>query len=87
MGVPGAKSFHLLFDGYGNPANLATATANPYFVRMASSTTATMLGDAMAQSPSFFTLSEIGGNDVLGYALQQGVMDQIQLHHQMVYLE
>ncbi|MDJ0646298.1 MAG: G-D-S-L family lipolytic protein [Flavobacteriaceae bacterium] len=72
MGVPGAKSFHLLFDGYGNPANLATATANPYFVRMASSPTATMLGDAMAQNPSFFTLSEIGGNDVLGYALSGG---------------
>ena len=61
MGVPGAKSFHLLFDGYGNSGNLLTdpATANPYFVRMASSPTATMLGDAMSQSPTFFTLSEI----------------------------
>ncbi|PTM09785.1 MAG: G-D-S-L family lipolytic protein [Bacteroidetes bacterium] len=79
MGVPGAKSFHLLFDGYGNPANLATATANPYFVRMASSPTATVLGDAMAQSPSFFTISEIAGNDVLGYALAGGdvTIDQI----------
>ena len=79
MGVPGAKSFHLLFDGYGNPANLATARANPYFVRMASSPTATMLGDAMAQSPSFFTISEIAGNDVLGYALAGGdvTIDQI----------
>lgn len=72
MGVPGAKSYHLLFDGYGNIANLATKTANPYFVRMASSTTATVLGDAMAQSPTFFTLSEIGANDVLGYALTGG---------------
>jgi hypothetical protein len=74
MGVPGAKSFHLLFDGYGNPGGLLTdpATANPYYVRMASSPTATMLGDAMAQSPTFFTLSEIGGNDVLGYALSGG---------------
>ena len=71
MGVPGAKSFHLLFDGYGNPANLGVS-ANPYFVRMASSPTATMLGDAMAQSPTFFTLSEIGGNDVLGYATTGG---------------
>ena len=35
MGVPGAKSYHLLFNGYGNIANLATKTANPYFVRMA----------------------------------------------------
>ena len=74
VGVPGAKSFHLLFDGYGNPAGLQTvpATANPYFVRMASSSTATMLGDAMAQNPTFFTLSEIGGNDVLGYATSGG---------------
>jgi len=79
MGVPGAKSFHLLFDGYGNPANLATATANPYFVRMASSPSATVLGDAMAQNPSFFTVSEIAGNDVLGYAIAGGdaTIDQI----------
>ena len=72
MGVPGAKSYHLLFNGYGNIANLATKTANPYFVRMASSPTATMLGDAVAKKPTFFTLSEIGGNDVLGYALSGG---------------
>ncbi|WP_100613518.1 SGNH/GDSL hydrolase family protein [Confluentibacter citreus] len=72
MGVPGAKSFHLLFNGYGNIANLATKTANPYFVRIASSPSATVLGDAMAQSPTFFTLSEIGGNDVLGYATSGG---------------
>ncbi|GAL69716.1 lipase [Jejuia pallidilutea] len=72
MGVPGAKSFNLLFDGYGNPTNLALGLANPYFVRMASSPTATMLEDAMAQNPTFFTLSEIGGNDVLGYATSGG---------------
>ncbi len=73
MGVPGAKSFHLLFDGYGNPAGLQTtpATANPYFVRMASATNATVLGDAMAQSPTFFSLW-IGNNDVLGYATSGG---------------
>lgn len=72
MGVPGAKSFHLLFDGYGNPANLALGQANPYFVRMASSPNATMIGDAVAQNPTFFTLSEIGGNDVLGFATSGG---------------
>lgn len=73
VGVPGAKSYHLLYDGYGNPANLATdpATANPYFVRMASAPNATVLGDAMSQSPSFFSLW-IGNNDVLGYALSGG---------------
>ncbi len=71
MGVPGARSFHLLFDGYGSLANLATATANPYFVRMASSQSATMLGDALAQSPTFMSLW-IGNNDVLGYATSGG---------------
>ena len=71
MGVPGAKSYHLLFDGYGNLANLNAGLANPYFIRMASAPNATVLGDAMAQSPSFFTLW-IGNNDVLGYALSGG---------------
>ncbi|ULC59906.1 G-D-S-L family lipolytic protein [Flaviramulus sp. BrNp1-15] len=73
MGIPGAASFHLLYDGYGNPANLAlpVPTANPYFVRMASAPDATVLGDAMAQSPTFFSLW-IGNNDVLGYALSGG---------------
>src|SRR5690606_31116138 len=37
MGVPGAKSFHLIAPGYGNMANLATGQANPYFVRHATS--------------------------------------------------
>lgn len=73
MGVPGAKSFHLLFDGYGNPANLALPVplANPFFVRMASSPSATMLNDALAQMPTFFSLW-IGNNDVLGYATTGG---------------
>ncbi|WP_343328505.1 G-D-S-L family lipolytic protein [Polaribacter staleyi] len=72
FGIPGAKSFHLLAAGYGNSAGVIPGLANPYFARMASSSTATVLGDAMAQSPTFFTLSEIGGNDVLGYALSGG---------------
>ena len=63
-GIPGAKSFHLGIPGYG--------ALNPYFGRMASSTTATVLGDAVAQNPTFFTLSEIGGNDVLAYATSGG---------------
>ena len=65
MGVPGAKSFHLGVPGYG--------TLNPYFGRMASSPAATVLGDAIVQNPTFFTLSEIGGNDVLGYATSGGI--------------
>jgi lysophospholipase L1-like esterase len=70
MGIPGAKSFHLLFNGY--------APLNPYFKRMASSTTATVLGDALAQNPTFFSLW-IGGNDELGYATNGGdaTLDQL----------
>lgn len=73
MGVPGAKSFHLLAPGYGNIAGLFTSppTANPYFVRFASSTSTSVLADAMAQNPTFFTLW-IGNNDVLGYATTGG---------------
>lgn len=63
-GIPGAKSFHLVTPGYG--------AFNPYFGRMASSPGATVLGDAVAQNPTFFTISEVGGNDVLGYALSGG---------------
>ncbi|WP_396194496.1 G-D-S-L family lipolytic protein [Flavobacterium sp.] len=70
MGVPGAKSFHLLSNTYGSPAGIGTF-ANPYFVRFASSTSASMLGDAVAQNPTFFSLW-IGNNDVLSYATSGG---------------
>ncbi len=72
MGVPGAKSFHLGAEGYGALAGVQAGTANPYFVRFASSDTATVIGDAAAQQPSFFTLW-IGNNDVLLYALEGGI--------------
>ncbi len=76
MGIPGAKSFHLLDlgipgSGYGDINGLGVY-ANPYFIRMASSPSASVLGDAIGQNPSFFTLSEIAGNDVLSYALSGG---------------
>jgi len=72
MGVPGAKSFHLLANGYGNIAGVPLGLANPYFARMASNPNASMLEDAIAQGATFFTLSEIGGNDVLSYAVSGG---------------
>ena len=71
MGVPGAKSYHLLAPGYGNVAGVAAGLANPYYARFASSPTATVLGDAAAQNASFFTLW-IGNNDVLGYVTSGG---------------
>ncbi|MEH6406748.1 MAG: G-D-S-L family lipolytic protein [Leeuwenhoekiella sp.] len=72
MGVPGAKSFHLLAPGYGNPAGVASGASNPYFARFASSTDATVIGDAAAQKPTFFTLW-IGNNDILSYSTSGGV--------------
>lgn len=63
MGVPGAKSFHLGINGY--------ATLNPYFSRFATSGTTSVIADAVAQAPTFFSLW-IGNNDVLSYATNGG---------------
>lgn len=71
MGVPGARSFHMIAPGYGNIANFPAA-ANPYFIRMTGDTpNASMLELTMAQSPTFFSLWA-GNNDVLGYATSGG---------------
>ncbi len=70
MGVPGAKSYHLGISGYGNMAGLGVY-ANPYFVRIASSPAASVIDDATAQNPTFFSLW-IGANDVLRYSLAGG---------------
>ncbi|MFC0779585.1 G-D-S-L family lipolytic protein [Flavobacterium sp. HJSW_4] len=71
LGVPGAKSYHLLAAGYGNVAGVAAGLANPYYARFSSTATSTVLGDGVAQDPTFFSLF-IGGNDVLGYATSGG---------------
>jgi lysophospholipase L1-like esterase len=79
FGIPGAKSFHLLAPGYGNMAGLLTGTANPYYVRFASSissTTLTVLQDILARNPSFFTMW-LGDNDALAYALAGGVKESL----------
>ena len=78
LGVPGAKSFHLIANGYGNVGNLPNA--NPYAVRITGATpNASILELAVAQNPSFFTADLLGGNDVLGYATSGGDanLDQI----------
>lgn len=72
MGVPGAKSYHLAAPGYGNVAGVVAGLANPYYARFASSSTATVIGDAISQNPSFFSLW-IGLNDILSYATGGGV--------------
>lgn len=65
LGVPGAKVGDLTLPGYGS------ALGNPYFARFASTQTTTIVAEAAAQQPSFFTLW-IGNNDVLGYATSGG---------------
>ena len=71
MGVPGAKSYHLPFVGYGNPANGA-GNYNPYFTRFAMNpATSSILSDALALHPTFYSLW-IGNNDVLLYAIDGG---------------
>jgi lysophospholipase L1-like esterase len=72
LGIPGAKSYHLLAAGYGNVAGVASGKANPYYARFATSGSTTVLADALAQAPTFFSLF-IGGNDVLGYATSGGI--------------
>jgi lysophospholipase L1-like esterase len=72
LGVPGAKSYHLIAAGYGNVAGVAAGLANPYYARFATSATSTVLADAVAQTPTFFSLW-IGGNDVLGFATSGGI--------------
>ena len=71
-GVPGAKSYHLMAPGYGNPAGIPTGQSNPYFARFSESPTQTVLEYAAKQDPTFFSLW-IGNNDVLGYAISGGV--------------
>lgn len=71
MGVVGAKSFHLV------PGAEAYSNLNPYYRRFAAQPgVSTVLGEAMAQNPTFFTVW-IGSNDVLFYAYDGGTIDSI----------
>ncbi len=71
VGVPGARSFDLLFEGYGNVSNVPLGLANPFYARFASSPNSAVIGEAISQNPSFFTLW-IGNNDILGFATSGG---------------
>lgn len=69
LGVPGAKSFHLLIPNYGS--------LNAYFARFsADRLRVSILEQAMALNPTFFSLW-IGNNDVLSYALAGGEADSV----------
>ncbi|KIC61700.1 SGNH/GDSL hydrolase family protein [Chryseobacterium taiwanense] len=71
FGVPGAKSYHLVAAGYGNAGGILLGTANPYYVRFSTSTTSTVVDDAVLKKPTFFSYW-IGNNDVLSYATNGG---------------
>ncbi len=69
FGVPGILVGQLLAQETGGPDSQQNPAYNPFYARFASNPgSSTILGDAIATQPSFFTLW-IGSNDVLGYAI------------------
>jgi hypothetical protein len=68
LGIPGAKSFHLLYPGY--------ALLNPYYARFATAPGNKVVDEFAPLNPTFFTMW-LGDNDVLSYALSGGVGDTI----------
>ena len=64
--VPGIRTIDMGVAGYGQ--------LNGLFGAFMSGPTASVLGDAVASGPSFFSLWP-GGNDLLGYALGGGSVD------------
>lgn len=69
FGVPGITVGQLLTPATGGPDTQSNPAFNPYYQRFASAPgSSTILQDAIATQPTFFTLW-IGNNDVLGYAI------------------
>ncbi len=69
FGVPGIVVGQLLTSATGNAANPLDPAFNPFYARFAANPgTSTIIGEAAAAQPTFFSLW-IGNNDVLGYAL------------------
>ena len=64
--MPYALAITYVAPGFGSTSGLATNSANPWYVRAASSDGATMLGDALMQQPTFVTFEP--GNDFSSYA-------------------
>lgn len=71
MGIPGAKSYHLVAPAYGSVGGVLNGTANPFYARIATTESSTVIADAASLSPTFFTLW-IGNNDILGFATSGG---------------
>lgn len=77
FGVPGIQLAQLRLAATGGPDAEANPAYNGLYARFASNPgTSTILGDAIAAKPTFFTLW-IGANDVLGYAIGGGVKESL----------
>lgn len=68
IGVPGVKTFHLLFD--------QLAMANPYYARFAPDLNTPLINLTAAIDFTFFSLW-LGNNDALGYATAGGAADSL----------
>jgi lysophospholipase L1-like esterase len=66
LGVPDVKVIDMDVSSYNNP----------FYVRMASSASSSILSDAVAKNPTFFTVA-LGLNDVLNFTLKGGTSDAI----------
>jgi hypothetical protein len=66
MGVADVKAIDIATNGF----------TNPFYVRMSSSISSSILSDAIAKKPTFFTMM-IGLNDVLKYALKGATSESI----------
>jgi len=74
LGIPGAKSFHMLAPHYGDFS--ALPNANPYYCRFSTNPANAVINEFAPLNPSFFMLF-LGDNDVLSYALAGGAADSI----------
>ena len=77
MAFPFVNAIHNVAPGYGSLAGLSQGLANPWFVRAASSQSATVLGDALAQQPTFVTV--VPGDDFSAWALFGGPTAEVDL--------
>lgn len=66
MGIPDVKITDITTNGY----------ANPFYVRMSSTNSSSILSDVIAKKPTFFTMM-LGLNDVLNFALKGAASESI----------
>ena len=69
-----------LFGNYGIPglklADVFSSNSNPFFTRMASSLSASVLDDAIASNPTFFSVF-LGVEDVMDFAKSGGTIENL----------